>query len=145
MEAFLGSWKLDHSDGFDEIMGRLGVNFVTRKAGNTMKPTMTITKEGDHYKMVSSSTFKTTGFEFKLGEPFTETTPDGRKVTSTITMVGNMMKQIQVGDKTTEIERRVEDREGGGADVPQGLQESLICDLQDSYVYYFIAKCHPSY
>ncbi|VDN14625.1 unnamed protein product [Dibothriocephalus latus] len=131
MEAFLGSWKLDHSDGFDEIMGRLGVNFVTRKAGNTMKPTMTITKEGDHYKMVSSSTFKTTGFEFKLGEPFTETTPDGRKVTSTITMVGDMMKQIQVGDKTTEIERRVDGdyirtvSETDHARLPQSFLTSL--------------------
>ncbi|BHF80418.1 Lipocalin / cytosolic fatty-acid binding protein [Sparganum proliferum] len=94
MDAFLGSWKLDHSDGFDEVMGRLGVNFVVRKAGNTLKPTLTITKDGDRYKMVSSSTFKTTQFEFKMGEPFEETTPDGRKV--------------QVGDKTTEIERMIE-------------------------------------
>ncbi|BHF79988.1 Lipocalin / cytosolic fatty-acid binding protein [Sparganum proliferum] len=108
MDAFLGSWKLDHSDGFDEVMGRLGVNFVVRKAGNTLKPTLTITKDGDRYKMVSSSTFKTTQFEFKLGEPFEETTPDGRKVKSTITMDGNTMKQVQVGDKTTEIERMIE-------------------------------------
>uniref|UniRef100_A0A0X3PUC2 Fatty acid-binding protein homolog 1 n=1 Tax=Schistocephalus solidus TaxID=70667 RepID=A0A0X3PUC2_SCHSO len=108
MDAFLGSWKLDHSEGFDEVMSRLGVNFVTRKAGNTLKPTVTVTKEGDHYKMVTASTFKTCQFEFKLGEPFEETTLDGRKVTSTVTLEGDVMKQVQVGDKTTEIERRID-------------------------------------
>ncbi len=37
-----------------------------------------------------------------------KTTPDGRKVKSTITMDGNVMKQVQVADKTTYIERAIE-------------------------------------
>ncbi|KAL7053849.1 hypothetical protein AAHC03_026773 [Spirometra sp. Aus1] len=108
MDAFLGSFKLQTSEGFDEVMARLGVGFITRKAGNAMKPTLTISKNGDKYTMKSSSTFKTSEFTFHLGEPFEEVTPDGRTVESTITMDGDVMKQVQVGDKTTYITRTLD-------------------------------------
>ncbi len=109
MDTFLGSWKMETSEGFNEIMQRLGVGFISRKAGNSMKPTVTVTKLDDEkYRMKSASTFKTTEFTFTLGEEFEETTPDGRKVKSTITMDGNVMKQVQVADKTTYIDRSIE-------------------------------------
>lgn len=110
MEAFIGSWKLETSEGFDEIMQRLGVGFLLRKAGNAMKPTVTISKTGDDtYSMKTASTFKTTEFTFKLGEPFEETTPDGRVVKSTINMDESVMNQIQVSDKTTYITRVIDE------------------------------------
>ncbi|VDM00488.1 unnamed protein product [Schistocephalus solidus] len=108
MDAFLGSFKLQTSEGFDEVMARLGVGFITRKAGNAMKPTLTISKTGDKYTMKTTSTFKTCEFTFTLGEPFQEVTPDGRTVESTITMDGNVMNQVQVGDKTTYITRTLD-------------------------------------
>ncbi|VDN44438.1 unnamed protein product [Dibothriocephalus latus] len=57
MDAFLGTFKLQNSEGFDEVMGRL----------------------------------------------------DGRTVESTITMDGDIMNQVQVGDKTTYITRKIEE------------------------------------
>nr|ABO93625.3 fatty acid binding protein b [Mesocestoides vogae] len=109
MDAFLGSWKLSKSEGFDEVMRHLGVNFIARKAGNTLKPTVTITSVGDgRYHMKLESTFKNTEFTFKLGEECDEVTADGRKVKSTITMDGSTMKHVQVGEKTTHIERVIE-------------------------------------
>lgn len=56
----------------------LGVGLVTRKMANTLKPTLTFSRDGDKWKMVSVSTFKTHVTEFTIGEEFDETTGDGR-------------------------------------------------------------------
>nr|ABO93626.3 fatty acid binding protein a [Mesocestoides vogae] len=112
MEAFLGSWKLEKSKHFDEVMQKLGVGFLTRQAGKLAKPTLIVSCLGDgKYKMRSESTFKNTEFEFKLGEEFKEETPDGRTVQSTITLDGDTLKQVQVGEKTTYIDRVIEGNE----------------------------------
>ncbi|KAH9279083.1 Fatty acid-binding -like protein 1 [Echinococcus granulosus] len=113
MEAFLGTWKMEKSEGFDKIMERLGVDFVTRKMGNLVKPNLIVTDlGGGKYKMRSESTFKTTECSFKLGEKFKEVTPDSREVTSLITVENGVMKHEQ-DDKTkvTYIERVVEGNE----------------------------------
>nr|AAK51437.1 fatty acid binding protein [Echinococcus granulosus] len=113
MEAFLVTWKMEKSEGFDKIMERLGVDFVTRKMGNLVKPNLIVTDlGGGKYKMRSESTFKTTECSFKLGEKFKEVTPDSREVTSLITVENGVMKHEQ-DDKTkvTYIERVVEGNE----------------------------------
>ncbi|VDN42022.1 unnamed protein product [Dibothriocephalus latus] len=86
-------------------MQRLGVNAFTRKAANMVKPRCIITARGDGYRMESVSEFKTTGFDFRLDEPFMEKTPDGRRVKSTITLAGDVLNQVQAGEKTTHIDR----------------------------------------
>uniref|UniRef100_A0A5K3G6H4 FABP domain-containing protein n=1 Tax=Mesocestoides corti TaxID=53468 RepID=A0A5K3G6H4_MESCO len=109
MEPFLGSWQLETSENFDNVLKELGVGFLTRQVYRISKPTFTVSRlEGCKYKMRSESTFKTTEFEFKLGEEFEEETPDGRTVKSTITIKGGTLKQVQVGEKTTYIDRVVE-------------------------------------
>ncbi|VDD78936.1 unnamed protein product [Mesocestoides corti] len=109
MEPFLGSWQLETSENFDNVMKELGVGFLTRQVCNNSRPTYIVSSLGKgKYKMRSESTFKTTEFEFKLGEEFTEETPDGRTVKSTITIKGGTLKQVQVGEKTTYIDRVVE-------------------------------------
>lgn len=104
---------MEKSEGFDKIMERLGVDFVTRKMGNLMKPSLIVSDLGDgKYKMRSESKFKTTEFTFKLGEKFKETTPDSREVMSLITLENGVLKQEQVGkDKTTYIDRVIEGNE----------------------------------
>lgn len=57
-----------------------GVGLALRKMGNMVKPTLTITIDGDKVMLKNSSTFKTTEISFKLGEEFDETTADGRTV-----------------------------------------------------------------
>ena len=106
----MGSWKMESSEGFDKIMERLGVNFITRKAGNLMRPTLVVQDLGNGcYCMRSESTVKTTECTFRVGEKFKETTPDGRVVTSLITLENGVMKQDQVDDKkTTHIERVID-------------------------------------
>ncbi|KAL5105125.1 hypothetical protein TcWFU_002456 [Taenia crassiceps] len=91
MDDFLGTWKMISSDGFDRVMARLGVDFLTRKAGNAAKPIIKL-------------------FE----EPFLETTPDGRKVKTVISLEKDepdgqwILRQCQVNDKVTDIDRRLD-------------------------------------
>lgn len=109
MEAFVGSWQMTKSEGFDDVMKALGVGFLARVAGNTLKPKLVFSANPDGtFTMESVSTFKTTKCTFTLGEEFDETTPDGRAVRSRVTLDGTTMRHVQVGDKKTIIDRSIE-------------------------------------
>lgn len=56
-----------------------GVGMVMRKMGNSVTPTVSFSEEGGEYTMKTTSTFKTTEVKFKLDQPFTEQTMDGRE------------------------------------------------------------------
>ncbi|PSN51340.1 Fatty acid-binding protein [Blattella germanica] len=88
-----------------------GVGLVTRKMGNSVSPVIELTENNGEYTLSSSSTFKNSVINFKLGQEFDEETPDGRKVKSIITQDGNKLHQIQKGDKTTTIDREFTDNE----------------------------------
>jgi len=95
MASLIGTWGLESSEGFDEYMKHLGVGMVMRKMGNTLKPDFIVSKDGDTWKMVSSSTFKTTEVSFQEGVEFDETTADDRVVKATITFDGEKMVHSQ--------------------------------------------------
>ncbi|XP_072164345.1 fatty acid-binding protein, liver-like [Diadema setosum] len=90
---FVGKFKLEKSDNFDEFMKALGVGYVLRKVGNSVYPELTISNENDHVKLTSVSTFKTTTLEFDLNKEFQTTTVDGRKVRSTVTLEDKKLVQ----------------------------------------------------
>ncbi|XP_054735521.1 probable fatty acid-binding protein [Anastrepha obliqua] len=56
-------YKLEKSENFDEYMKELG---------NSVSPTVELKKDGDNYSFTTTSTFKTTTVNFKLGEEFDE-------------------------------------------------------------------------
>lgn len=72
---------------------------MLRQVGNSIYPTVDLTKDGDWYTFTTSSTFKTTAIKFKEGEEFEEETLDGRKIKSVITFDGNKMIHDQKGEK----------------------------------------------
>ena len=79
-----GAWQMTESDNFDAFMSALGVSYMVRKLGNASKPLVTITPTGTNaYEMKQESLIKTSMINFKLDEPFEETTADGRKVRHT--------------------------------------------------------------
>lgn len=47
---------------------------------NAASPSLDITEEDGNYMIKTSTTFKTTEINFKLGEEFEEATADGRNV-----------------------------------------------------------------
>ena len=62
----------------------VGVGLVTRKMGNTLKPTQIIAIDGDKWTIKTVSTFKSSEINFVLGEEFDENTIDGRKAKVTL-------------------------------------------------------------
>lgn len=83
----------------------LGVGFVLRKMGNSVTPTVFLTKNGDDYEFHTVSTFKTSVLKFKLGVEGEQDTLDGRKVPTTFTLDGNTLTQTERGDKVSKIVR----------------------------------------
>lgn len=57
----------------------VGVNFVLRKAGNSVTSYEEIKQTGDQWELHMTSTFRNAHLTFKLGEEFDETSLDGRK------------------------------------------------------------------
>ncbi|XP_011204530.1 probable fatty acid-binding protein [Bactrocera neohumeralis] len=104
-------YKLEKSENFDEYMKELGVGMVMRKMGNSVSPTVELKKDGETYTFTTTSTFKTSSINFKLGQEFDEETLDGRKVKSVITLEGNKLVQEQKGDKPSTIIREFTDSE----------------------------------
>lgn len=79
-QDFVGHWNFAESDNFDSYLKEAGVGFMTRKMATSLKPTLDFEVNGDHWKIVSTSTFKTIPTEFDLGKEFDETTGDGRSM-----------------------------------------------------------------
>ncbi|KAG8441896.1 hypothetical protein GDO86_010903 [Hymenochirus boettgeri] len=110
MDCFLGTWGLEHSENFDAYMEAVGVGFITRKAAGSLKPDVLISVDGDVYKVRTESTFKNSEFVFKLGEEFDETTADGRKTKTTVTLENGVLIQFQKWDgKESTVTREIKD------------------------------------
>ncbi|XP_026333812.1 myelin P2 protein-like [Hyposmocoma kahamanoa] len=104
MESFCGKkYKMISSENFDEFMKAIGVGLITRKAANAVTPTIELRKDGDHYILVTTSTFKTSEIKFKPGEEFDEERADGAKVKSVCTIEGNTLKQVQKAADGVEV------------------------------------------
>merc|ERR1712112_568608 len=75
MDAFKGKFERASEENYEELLKLLDVNFLLRKAATVSTPVMEISENDGVFTM------KSTEMSFKLGEPFDETTPDGREVT----------------------------------------------------------------
>jgi len=82
MDAFKGKFERTSEENYEELLKLLDVNFLLRKAATVSTPTVEITETDGVFNIKSSTTMKTVEMSFKLGEPFDETTPDGREVTA---------------------------------------------------------------
>jgi hypothetical protein len=91
----VGDWKLVSSENFEEFMKELGVGLIMRKLGNTTKPNVKFTQNGDEWVMNTTSAVKSQTVNFKLNEEVEETTLDGRVVKTTFTLDGNRLVQTQ--------------------------------------------------
>lgn len=84
----------------------LDINFVTRKLACATSPSFEISVKDDGTVVAkTSSTFKNTVIEFKLGEEFEEKRMDGETVKTTITKEGNKLIQEQKSDPPIKIVR----------------------------------------
>jgi len=110
MSGFVGKWKLETSDNFDEYMKALGVSYLVRKMGASAKPTVVISQAGSKWTLKSESSVKTVEFTCSFDEEFDETTADGRKVKSTIHADSDKKwTHVQKGDVPSTITRELTD------------------------------------
>ncbi|KAJ8383776.1 hypothetical protein AAFF_G00214630 [Aldrovandia affinis] len=81
---FAGTWKMKSSENFEELLSALGVGFMLRKIAVTAasKPSVQITQDGETLTIRTSTSVRTTNISFTVGQPFSETTVDGRPCTS---------------------------------------------------------------
>merc|ERR1712241_1185855 len=118
----LGDFQLETSEGFDDYMYEIGVNWFTRKIACALYPTArnSITADGK-IKINTWSTFKSSEITFELNKPFPETTADGREVTTTAHLYGNKI----VKDQTNTADRKLDSIETREF-TPDGKYMTLI-------------------
>ena len=84
---------------------------------------MKITQDGSTWKIVTKTTLKSIEYEFEIGVPFEETTTDGRKCNTTVTMDGDKLITDQVateeGKKDVKVIRTFSD---------EGIDVEMICE-----------------
>ena len=115
--SVFGKWQLTQSDNFEAFMAAVGVGYLTRKAANLSKPLVTISEGGGGENTLTikqESLVKTSEFSCELGVPFDETTADGRKVKSLISLVepnvlNHEMKGTEGGKDTVVVRTFSED------------------------------------
>ena len=88
--------QLETSEGFNDYMYEIGVDWFTRKIGCSLYPTTKIGQVENKISIGTKSTFKAGELQFKLGVPFEEETADGRTVTTTAMLVGDKLTKHQV-------------------------------------------------
>ncbi|XP_006759199.2 PREDICTED: fatty acid-binding protein 9 [Myotis davidii] len=110
VEPFLGTWKLESSENFEEYLEQLGVPGTIRHLAALEKPRICISTHGDKVSLRTETSFKNFEISFKLGEEFDETTADGRKVKSIIRLDGDSLVHVQkwLGKETT-VKRQIVD------------------------------------
>lgn len=111
VDKLFGYWKLEKSENLDAFMKENKVGLILRKVGNTLTSYEEISKDGDQWTLHITSTFKNSKLEFKLGEPFTKTTLDGRTVKATFSIEGSTLvclhEPISKDDVPSRYEREV--------------------------------------
>merc|ERR1712156_171822 len=111
MDAFKGKYNRTSAENYEELLKVLDVSFLLRKAATVSTPVLEITEDGGVWNIKTSTTLKTMELKFKLGEPFDETTPDGRDVTATVTFedgkIVTVQKDKKEGQKSTKSVREM--------------------------------------
>ncbi|XP_037094332.1 fatty acid-binding protein-like [Pollicipes pollicipes] len=80
-----GSFQLVSTENDDAVFVALGMSFVMRKMIQSIKPTITVAINGDHWTITTKTSIKTKVHEFDLGVPHKLTRVDGKVVTGVVT------------------------------------------------------------
>lgn len=106
--SLTGKWTHTKSEDFEKFLKAMGVGMIQRKAAATMSPTMTISNDGgETWTIVVVLPIKTTTMTAKLGEKFEQETPQGKKVSGTLTME-SPSRLVVTGEDGVNIVREVD-------------------------------------
>merc|ERR1712106_77382 len=114
MEAFKGKYERTSADNYDELLKELDVNFLLRKAATVSTPVMEVSEDGGEWTIKTSTPLKNMELKFKVGEPFDESTPDGREVVATVTCEDGKIVSVRKAKKEGQNSTRsVREMNGG--------------------------------
>merc|ERR1712126_585144 len=123
MVQVTGSYTQTSNEGYEDFLKKLNVGFILSKAAMAFTPVMTIAEDNGNWTMIAKTTVKSIELRFRLGEEFEETTTDGRKCKTTVTLEGNKMTTSQratkSGEKDVTVVRNFDDG---------GITVSLTCE-----------------
>ena len=144
-----GRYLMASSENFDDFMKVLGVGMIKRKLANSVIPVNEIEiAEDGQYTIRTVTTVRTTEIKFKLNEPFTEDTIDGRKTQTIPTRDGNLLKLDQKGDKSRGEKDSVMTRDLVGDVITMKLiVDNVVCTRIYKRIDEkgdFITSCKPS-
>merc|ERR1712048_750912 len=100
----VGDFQMESSEGFNEIMVELGVNFVTRNIANNLYPLQKIRQDEEtgEISIDTLTSFRNTNSTFYLATEFEEYTADGRTTKTVASLEGeNKLVKVQVPDAST--------------------------------------------
>ena len=99
-EKAKGKYERVSEEQYDDFLKALGVNFMLRKAATVSTPVMEVSELGGVWSINTSTSLKAMELNFKIGEVFDETTPDGREVSAMVTLEGNKFISEQTAKKS---------------------------------------------
>merc|ERR1712080_737054 len=88
---YVGKVQLDTSEGFNDYMYELDVDWFTRTIACALYPMATNSQRDGVINIKTDSTFKSTDVQFRLNTPFREDRADGTQVITTATLDGNTL------------------------------------------------------
>ena len=110
MSVFIGKWKLDRSENFEEYLKQMGVNLPMRKAASMMTPTCEIDSHGEEFTIKMNVPVITLHVQrFMMGKPFDDMLPDGTKQGTLVIQEGNTLifREVEKSDPPHLITREV--------------------------------------
>ena len=99
-EKAKGKYERVSEEQCDDFLKALGVSFMLRKAATVSTPVMEVSELGGVWSIKTSTSLKAMELNFKIGEVFDETTPDGREVSAMVTLEGNKFISKQTAKKS---------------------------------------------
>ncbi|GAU91375.1 FABP4 [Ramazzottius varieornatus] len=91
-----GKYELANSTGFDEYLRKTGASAEQIEIGKQLKPVIELSKDGEEWTMKINTEVMNKEMKFKIGQEFTEKTPSGKTIRSTITQQGSKLVQKQI-------------------------------------------------
>jgi hypothetical protein len=93
----VGNWKCVSNENFDEFLKKLGVGFMARKVGSSLKPYLKIVfnQADNKWNITSETSVKTSSVSFELNKEFDEESPDGKIFKTIASIDGNKIVHTQ--------------------------------------------------
>ncbi|XP_062529053.1 fatty acid-binding protein 1 isoform X2 [Bombyx mori] len=135
--SFLGKkYILDREENFDGFLKFISLPEDQIQKHFQFKPTTTLIKEGDKYKIITVHNDDTKETVFESGVPFDETIDGGLKLKTTYTVDGNTVTQvIEHPNGNTTFKREYSDTELKVVSIILSiLQYSILFQLDRKYL-----------